>query len=160
MAVVIADAGPLIALAKISQLHLLPALFTSVLITQSFADECLRGQFSEAILIKQALESGWLKCVDNPVFSHPLSRCLGLGEQTSIEYALQTDTKTLLIMDDALARKQALRKQLNIIGTAALLFAAQQKGLIADAETLITELNQVGYRISAAVIAQLRSGSA
>jgi len=32
--------------------------------------------------------------------------------------------------------------------------------LIADAETLITELNQVGYRISAAVIAQLRSGSA
>jgi len=160
MAVVIADAGPLIALAKISQLHLLPALFTSVLITQSFADECLRGQFSEAILIKQALESGWLKCVDNPVFSHPLSRCLGLGEQTSIEYALQTDTKTLLIMDDALARKQALRKQLNIIGTATLLFAAQQKGLIADAETLITELNQVGYRISAAVIAQLRSGSA
>ena len=63
-------------------------------------------------------------------------------------------------MDDALARKQALRKQLNIIGTAALLFAAQQKGLIADAETLIAELNQVGYRISAAVIAQLRSGSA
>ena len=60
-----------------------------------------------AILIKQALESGWLTCVDNPVFSHPLSRSLGLGEQTSIEYALQTDTKTLLIMDDALARKQA-----------------------------------------------------
>jgi predicted nucleic acid-binding protein len=56
-------------------------------------------------------------------------------------------------MDDALARKQALRKQLIIVGTAALLFDAQRKGLIADAETLIAELNQVGYRISAAVIA-------
>ena len=32
--------------------------------------------------------------------------------------------------------------------------------LIADAETLIAELNQVGYRISAAVIAQLKSGLA
>ena len=158
MAVVIADAGPLIALAKIRQLHLLPALFTNVLITQAVADECLRSQSTDAFLIKQALESGWLKCVDNPVFKHPLSRSLGLGEQTSIEYVLQTDTKVLLVMDDALARKQALRKQLIIVGTAALLFDAQRKGLIADAETLIAELNQVGYRISAAVIAQLKSG--
>lgn len=156
MAVVIADAGPLIALAKISQLHLLPALFTTVLITRAVADECLRSQSTDAVLIRQALESGWLKCVDNPVFLHPLSRSLGLGEQTSIVYALQTDTKTLLIMDDALARKQALRKQLIIVGTAALLFDAQRKGLIADAETLIADLNQVGYRISDIVISQLK----
>ncbi|MGZ8153072.1 MAG: DUF3368 domain-containing protein [Methylovulum sp.] len=158
MAVIIADAGPLIALAKINQLHLLPALFTTVSITQAVANECLRNQSSDAVLIKQALESDWLKCVDNPAFKHPLSRSLGLGEQSSIEYALQTDTKALLILDDPLARKQALRRGLTIVGTAALLFAAQRKGLIADAETLINELNQVGYRISAAVIAQLKSG--
>jgi predicted nucleic acid-binding protein len=160
MAVVIADAGPLIALAKISQLHLLPALFTTVLIIQAVADECLRGQSTDAVLIKQALDSGWLQCVDNPVFKHPLSISLGLGEQSSIEYALQSDNNTLLILDDALARKQALRKQLAIVGTAALLFAAQRKALIADAEAVIAELNQVGYRISAAVIAQLKSGLA
>ncbi|MDO9399239.1 MAG: DUF3368 domain-containing protein, partial [bacterium] len=79
-------------------------------------------------------------------------------EQSSIEYALQADSKTLLIMDDALARKQALRRELIIVGTAALLFAAQRKELIADADVLIAELNQVGYRISADVIAQLKSG--
>jgi predicted nucleic acid-binding protein len=158
MVVVIADAGPLIALAKINQLYLLPALFTNVSITQVVADECLRNQSSDTVLIKQALESGWLNCVDNLVFKHPLSRSLGLGEQSSIEYALQTGTKTLLILDDALARKQALRRELTIIGTAALLFAAQRKELIADAESLIAELNQVGYRISAAVIAQLKAG--
>ena len=160
MAVVIADAGPLIALAKIDKIHLLPALFPEILITQAVADECLCGQSADAILIKQALDSGWLQCVDNPVFKHPLSRSLGLGEQSSIEYALQTDSNTLLIMDDALARKQALRKQLVIVGTAALLFAAQRKALIADAEAVIAELNQVGYRISAAVVAQLKSGLA
>lgn len=158
MAVVIADAGPLIALAKINQLHLLPALFTEILITQAVADECLRGQSADVVLIKQALDSGWLKCVDNPIFKHPLSRSLGLGEQSSIEYALQTDSDILLILDDALARKQALRKQLVIVGTAALLFAAQRKALVADAEVLIIELNRVGYRISAAVVAQLKSG--
>lgn len=157
MAVVIADAGPLIALAKINQLHLLPALFAEILITQAVADECLRGQSSDAVLIKQALDSGWLQCVANPVFNHPLSRSLGLGEQSSIEYALQTDGNILLILDDALARKQALRKQLVIVGTAALLFSAQRKALIADAEGVIAELNQVGYRISAAVVAQLKN---
>jgi predicted nucleic acid-binding protein len=160
MAVVIADAGPLIALAKINHLKLLPTLFTTVFITQAVADECLCSQSRDADLIKQALESGWLKCVDNPAFKHPLSKSLGLGEQSSIEYVLQTDSKTLLIMDDALARKQALGRQLIIVGTAALLFASQRKALIADAEILIAELNQFGYRISAAVIAQLKSGLA
>lgn len=157
MAVVIADAGPLIALAKINQLKLLPALFSStVQITQAVADECLLRQSSDADLIADALQSGWLQTVDNPTFNHPLSRSLGLGEQTSIEYALQANDKTLLIMDDALARKQALRLQLSIVGTAAVLFMAQRKGLIMNAEMLITELNQVGYRISAEVIAQLK----
>lgn len=104
------------------------------------------------------MESGWLKCVDNPIFKHPLSRSLGLGEQSSIEYALQTNAQTLLILDDALARKQVLCRGLSIVGTAALLFTAQRKELIADAEALIAELNQVGYRISAAVVDQLKNG--
>jgi predicted nucleic acid-binding protein len=158
MVVVIADAGPLIALAKIRQLHLLSSLFAEVLVTQAVADECLRGQSSDAVLIKQALDTGWLQCVANPIFKHPLSRSLGLGEQSSIEYALQTDSNTLLILDDGLARKQALRKQLTVVGTAALLFAAQRKALIADAEAVIAELNQIGYRISADVVAQLKNG--
>jgi len=158
MAVVIADAGPLIALAKINQLYLLSALFTEIVITQAVADGCLRGQSGDVLLIKQALDLGWLQCVDNPVFKHPLSRSLGLGEQSSIEYALQTEGNTLLILDDGLARKHALRKQLLIVGTAALLFAAQRNALIADAEAVIAELNQVGYRISAAVVIQLKNG--
>jgi predicted nucleic acid-binding protein len=82
---------------------------------------------------------------------------LGLGEQSSIEYALQSDSNTLLILDDALARKQALRKQLLIVGTAAVLFTAQRKASITDAEAVIAELNQVGYRISNAVVAQLKN---
>lgn len=158
MAIVIADAGPLIALAKINHLQLLPALFGKVVMTQAVADECLRGPSADALLIEQALTSEWLQCVDNPDFKHPLSRSLGLGEQSSIEYALQTNGNALLILDDALARKRALRKQFLIVGTAALLFAAQRKTLIPDAEALIAELRQIGYRISDAVIAQLKEG--
>lgn len=156
MAVVIADAGPLIALAKIGQLSVLPNLFQNIVMTQSVADECLRYQSSDSSLIAQALENGWLQCVENPVSKHALSKSLGVGELSSIEYALQTADKTLLILDDALARKQALRQQLSVVGTAALLFAAQRKGFIDDAEAVINLLNQAGYRISPNVIAQLK----
>jgi predicted nucleic acid-binding protein len=156
MAVIISDAGPIIALAKINQLQLLLSLFPSVIITQTVADECLRHPSSDATLIAKILESGWLQQVENPEFKHVLSRSLGLGEKSSIEYALQIDTQALLIMDDALARKQALRLKLDVVGTAALLFAAQHKGLIPDAALLISELRLAGYRISEQVIAQLK----
>jgi len=49
-----------------------------------------------------------------------------------------------------------LRLEQVVVGTAALLFEAQRKGLIGDAEVLIVELNRVGYRISSAVVAQLK----
>jgi predicted nucleic acid-binding protein len=80
MVVVIADAGPIIALAKINQLHLLAALFPTVTITQAVADECLRRQSADARLIKQALETGWLQCVVNANLKHNLSKSLGAGE--------------------------------------------------------------------------------
>ena len=144
------------ALAKINRLELLATLFSTAQITKAVADECLRRQSTDAERIANALQAGWLQRVDNPIPKHQLSRSLGLGEQTSIEYALQADSKTLLILDDALARKQAIRLNLSLIGTAAVLFMAQRKGLITHAEDLITELNQVGYRISAQVVEQLK----
>jgi predicted nucleic acid-binding protein len=156
--VVIADAGPLIALAKIDQLQLPAKLFPRITVTESVANECLSNHTEDSLLIKQALAEGWLQCVANPVFKHPLSRSLGVGEQSSIELALQSTNKTLLLLDDFLARKLALRNQLDIIGSAALLFAAQRKGLIADAELLIAQLNNLGYRISAEVVRQLKNG--
>ena len=158
MVVVIADAGLLIGLAKIQQLGLLKDLLTHVLITQAVADECLGCSSSDAVLIRQAIDAGWLECFADPVLQHGLSKSLGVGEQTSIELALSISEKAVLVIDDALARKQAMRKKLTIVGTAAVIFAAQRKGLIADAEVLIDQLRVVGYRISADVVEQLKRG--
>ena len=157
MAVVIADAGPLIAFAKLNQLKLLFALFGSVLVTKAVIDECLQGKGSDVDLIAKALVSNELQCIDTPNFQSALSRSLGLGEQSCIEYALQTESATLLIIDDALARKQALRLDLNVVGTAALLFAAERKGLISSAEHQIEILRESGYRISPKVVDLLKS---
>ncbi len=157
MAIIIADAGLLIALAKVNQLELLATLFSRITMTEAVADECLGQRSADSLRIQQALDAGWVQCVPNPECKQKLSRSLGLGEQSSIELALQSPQQSLLILDDGLARKQALRKQLNIVGTAGLLFMAQRKGLIKDAETVLVQLNQTGYRISADVVAQLKN---
>ena len=57
MPIVIADAGPLIALARIDQLSLLPALFDEVVVTEAVANELLAGVFTETAPQSSALRS-------------------------------------------------------------------------------------------------------
>jgi len=156
MAVVIADAGPLIAFAKINQLKLLQQLFSDVFITESIKKEVLACQSNDALLVKEAIEDGWLYCVVDPELKTVSSRSLGMGEKTAIEYALQSQVNMLLIMDDLLARKKALRHDLNIVGTAMLIYSAENKQLITNADTLIEDLRQKGYRISKQVIISVK----
>ena len=156
MAIVLADAGPLIALAKIGQLHLLRQLFQTVTITESVRVECLKGDGQDSVSIKHALKDGWLINVEDQQSKHSLSRGLGSGESTSIEYAIQTEDSVLLIIDDALARKQAMRYRLNFVGITMIIFTAQKRGIIDNADTLIGQLKQSGYRISGAVIDKVK----
>jgi len=63
--VVIADAGPLIALARIAALDLLRRLFGRVSITTVVRDEILPpSDFPGAAALQAALEAGWLCCRD------------------------------------------------------------------------------------------------
>ncbi len=156
MAVIIADAGPLIAFAKINQLALLKQLFFEVSITESVKNEVLYSQLDDALLIQDAINNGFLKCVADPKLETVVSRSLGMGEKTAIEFALQSQEDVLLIMDDLLARKIALRHQLNIVGTAMLIYSAENKQLIPNADELIDELRSKKYRISQKVIDSIK----
>jgi len=60
--VVIADAGPLIALARIEALHLLRQLFGRVCVTTTVRDEILpaKAAFADADLLVRMLAEGWI----------------------------------------------------------------------------------------------------
>ena len=66
--IVVADAGPLIALGRIDALHLLPRLFARVEVTETVVTECLaRPELPDAKRIAAALAEGWLTpCPDVP----------------------------------------------------------------------------------------------
>lgn len=155
--IVIADAGPLIAFASIDALWVLQNLFSEISVAESVKCECLSKPGKDAQCIETAINEGWLLIFPPGDIAEPLSPSLGAGESDSIRYALESPEDSLLIVDDRLARRFALKQGINIIGTARLLDLAEQRGLIEGAEQCISEMAAIGYRISVNLLKQIRS---
>ena len=153
--IIIADAEPLIALAGVDKLYILPALFESVTIPDAVRQECLAKPGIDSQRIDAAITAGWLLVCRNQTRSPLLSASLGAGETDAIHLALQTPDTSLLIMDDRLARRYALSRNLRITGTVRLLDLAEQRGLIASAEHVIQDMRACGYRISITLLEKL-----
>ena len=73
-----------------------------------------------------------------------------------MQLALKTK-QSLLIMDDRLARRQAMQCGLNHIGTARMLLVAEQRSVINDAATVIQRMAASGYRVSPRILHQLKA---
>ena len=155
MAVVVSDAGPLIALAGIDSLFIPRHLFSRLLIPEAVWLECREKPGEDRRRIEQAADEGWLDVVSVAV-RQPFPRSLGRGEVESIQLALES-RPALLIMDDRLARREAMRRGLDYIGTARVLHLAEQRSLIDDAEGRLQRMAENGYRISTPLLKQLKA---
>jgi len=58
---VVSNSSPLIWLAKINRLPILKSLFVEVIIPEKVYIETSSGQFADSILIKKAIDEGWIK---------------------------------------------------------------------------------------------------
>jgi predicted nucleic acid-binding protein len=156
MAVVVSDAGPLIALTRVDALDVLRALVGRVLIPDAVRKECVAKPGIDADRITTALGQHWL--VATPV-TLPEGRAsqLGAGERQALALA-QTHSSALLLMDDRLARREAARLGLPFIGTVRLLWIAEQRGLIPSAERMVARMSASGYRISVDLLDMIRRG--
>ncbi|MEN8168220.1 MAG: DUF3368 domain-containing protein [Pseudomonadota bacterium] len=149
----------MIAFAIIDRLSILKTLFAEVWMTESVRDECLAKSGVDAQRINISIVDGWLVVRSAGIQSKPLSPSLGSGESDAIRFAMESPEDTLLIMDDRLARRYALSKGLNIVGTVRLLDLAEQRGVIESAEQYIQEMVGFGYRISLDLLKKIRSES-
>jgi predicted nucleic acid-binding protein len=106
--VVIADAGPLIALSRIDALDLLRGLFGQVLVTEEVRDEALpAADYPGKALIAKAFEAGWLACPGPFETSwQPTNPGLDAGERSAIAAALKMPG-CLLVIDDRAGRAEA-----------------------------------------------------
>lgn len=161
--VVIADAGPLIALARIDSLALLRGLFGRVCITATVRDEILpaASSFPDAALLARTLAEGWIEVADEPQNEWmPLNPGIDAGEASAIHTACvwrDAGDAVLLVMDDSAGRLEAKSHGITPIGTAAVIGLAKTEGLIAAARPLLEQLAQSGYFIGPSVISAVLS---
>ena len=164
--IVIADAGPLIALVGVGELDLLPRLFGSVSITTQIAQELITGgPFPDSGVLQAALSQPWLSNVNiaDLLPGNWLDQCktlmnlyqIDMGETSAMVLAgyvqAQGDTP-LLVMDDFRGRVAAQHAGMSMIGTAGLLLLAKQVAAIPSVKPLLLEMRQNGYFLSDSLI--------
>jgi predicted nucleic acid-binding protein len=151
--IVIADAGPLIGLARIKQLVLLQSLYEKLLIPPKVREELkLSSHKPGSRMVAEAIQTGWIRCI--PVHSRNqvtvLCHTVDAGEAEAIQLAREQHADLLLI-DDPKGRKTAKNKGVTIIGTGGVLVAAKKAGLLNEVKPILTALRHTGYRLSSAL---------
>lgn len=145
---IIADAGPLIVLSRVAELGILQQVFGKVCITDAVRDELLAGgTFPGQAGIKAAL-ADWIEVVKVDIgLWEPANPDLGAGEVSSIYLALNCPG-SLLILDDAAARREAHWRGLNYIGLIGAVLEAKRQGHIKQAKPLLQSIQKAGYFLS------------
>lgn len=138
--VVVSNSSPLIALARIQRLDLLPAIFESVLIPPAVARE---------IAPSIPVLPNWLR-VQAPNVLLPASllrRRLGDGEWEALALAIELKADWI-ILDDLPARRSAEASGLNVIGTLGTLITAKRAGMLESIRPELDGLRATSFFLS------------
>lgn len=150
---VIADAGPLIALARVGFLSLMKDLYGEVLVPPRVWSELrIEERRPGAEALAAAAKEGWLRRAEPlPAVSRKeLSVLLDPGEAEAIALAEQRAYRFLLL-DEKRGREVAKRRGLRVTGTAGILLVAKDRGLLESVTQAMDLLTEAGYRFSASL---------
>ncbi len=130
---VVADAGPLMTLAKLNLLHLFKQLYGRVHFSRSVYEEVvvegIQQGFEDASTLQLFLRrEGWKPTEVKEVADDLASSRLDRGERESIALALALDG--LLLIDEERGRKEARQRGVTVRGTLGVLIQAYRSNLI------------------------------
>ena len=152
---VVTDAGPLIALSKSGYLHLLPALFSSVIIPASVKEELRMDDDrpGSSTLRAAILHDAVYSIATAKSVPAALVDLLDPGEAEAI--ALAEEKKCLLLIDERKGRSVARKRGIPIVGTGRILIAAKKHGHIKSIAEALEKLRQNGYRLADALCKEI-----
>ena len=154
MTPIVADTGPLIALARAGRLDLLRRLYRQVVIPPAVHRELAIGSGRPgATALAGALAASWIsvQSVANQQVALELGQLLDLGEAEAIALVEQLDARFLLI-DEAAGRKIARRRGVPVTGVAGVLLSAKASGTVVAVRPIIEEISNAGYRLSSRLV--------
>jgi len=136
---IVANAGPLIHLARINKLNLIHDLFKEIYIPEAVKTETVNEEkdegYTDAIAIEKVISSGWIKVAKTKPNAEKLAEeaKISRGEAEAILLAKQMST-TKILVDDARARRVARSLGLKPHGTIYILKLALVRETISKTE--------------------------
>lgn len=166
MRIVVSDAEPLIHLAQINKLHLLKKLFGTVLIIHGVkseaVDEGIKLGHPDALVVKEAVEEGWIVAEGVSEEIESVAKRLAKGENLS-----QSDAETILLarerqaeavlVDEKTLSDLAKMYGLKVWNTWTILLEALGRGFIevSDIEFAVNELGRRRHKLRVEQVAEI-----
>lgn len=153
--IIVADAGPLIALAKLNELLLLPQIFSEIYVPETvFSEVTLNPRHAESVTLTDFLsENTQINPGISNSFTEELSQALDDGEVQAL--ALAKELNSGVLMDELRGRKLASYHSIPAVGVLGVLIKSKQLGLIAKVSPLLEQLLRENYHLSSALIARV-----
>ncbi|GHU06597.1 hypothetical protein FACS1894158_13510 [Betaproteobacteria bacterium] len=162
MKTVVADASPLIVLATCSLLPVLRQVAGKIVVPATVFAECTVFRHKPgASALLQAKSAGLLKVhADGDAALLGEVPALDAGEIAALALALQL--RHPVLMDERLGRRVAAVHKIPVIGSAGVLLAARQRGLIPAVRPFLKEWQEYGYFLSPSLVEAvlMRAGEA
>ncbi|NIB43523.1 DUF3368 domain-containing protein [Pseudomaricurvus alkylphenolicus] len=151
--IIVSDTGPLIALALVDLLRVLPKLFSTVYVPDCVMKEATQDATRPgAKAILAAAEEGWIvrKSVEVSETYQTLAAVLDQGEAEAL--ALAEHLNAIALVDERRGRKVAIKRGIAVTGTAAVLIKAKKLGEIDLVKPFLQRMSQCGYRLSVSLL--------
>jgi predicted nucleic acid-binding protein len=149
---IVSNASPLINLARIGKLGLLPRLYGELTVPEAvWREVVLEGQGQPGT--EEIERASWIqvRSVTNRDLAQALQQELDAGEAEAIALALEMGAEFLL-MDERLGRETALHMGVQCVGLIGVLIEARHQGLISGVRSLLDALRDVaGFWVSEAL---------
>lgn len=147
MAEVICNTSPIQYLHQLELLHIIPALARRVIVPPAVVGELAEGRAAGVNLPDpSALDWISVRCPASAL-ALPLITDLGPGEIEVLMLALES-RESIVVLDDALARRVAAMLAVRLTGTLGLLIDAKRAGLIPSIAPLLDQLQTLRFRIA------------
>lgn len=144
---IVSNASPLIALARIKRFALLQSIFGHLCIPQAVYDEIVvKGAGKAGADETRAALGDWIEVlpVKDTAMVRSLLTKLGRGGSEAIALALETEAG-LVLLDDQMARTVARFMGLNVSGAVGVLIQAYEKGFVIDLKQALDALRAMGF---------------
>lgn len=151
---VVVNSGPLISLARIGRLDLLPALFEEIIAPGAVYREVTRAEDLPGA--RAIAEAGWLNVVEvsDQAMVDRLSFWLDAGESEVLALAQKLDATAAI--DERRGRNIAASLGIPQTGTVGILLTAKRAGLIPSITPLLDQLSASGVRLSVRLYEEAR----